>query len=356
MFVHRGASATTPYESAWQFQADNQILVGEGSPLQLNTASCGYRQFFNSVPASEYPVLTSETTAITLRNGAIVDHFRIEDAPVAIAADAAVTGTVNVNDVQLVGTGRTGDVGVQLTSLPANSKVKLLNMDLRSMDLGLYVDGGAGDVDFQGLITNTGSSLPSLLIDGTTGGTINVNRTLNTLETPTARSQSFVVSYGLVDGSSQAPAAVAIDFTTDTTVRVGQARITTPTQQGVAVAGNTRSEIEFLDLAVTNAVGQAFLTQANDSGSRVAISGSSSLSSASTTLAAFESNDAAVLDIELVSLESAVTQGTNAAIDLQGTSTGFFTIAEDFLVSGTPGTVAGDVTNATGVIVSVPAP
>jgi hypothetical protein len=360
VYVHAGTSASQPYESVWNFQADNQILVGQGSTLQLNTASCGYRQFFNTLPATSYPVLTSSGTAITLRNGAIVDHLRVQNAPVGIAANAAMAGTANVNDVQLVGTGTPGDVGVQLSSLPAGAKVNLFNMNLQDMNRALVIDAGAADIEFQGLITNTTSPTPSLEIVGTTGGTINVNRTTSTLQTPVARNQTFVAAYGIVDTNSQSAAAITIDSTANTNVNVGQARIVAPTQPGVLVTNNTGSQVRFTDLRVESAVAEAFETLSNDAATRVEISGPGSrLASASTTTAAFASNDAAILEITLASLKSAVPVGTNAAIDLQGTSTGFFMITEEFLVGdtpGTPGTVAADVTNTTTgpVVVTVP--
>jgi len=353
VFVHTGDSVTSPYDSTWQFQADNQILVGEGSSLQLNTVATGYQTYFAGSAATR-PVLRSTATAIELRNGAIIDHFRIEDAAIGISADATVTGTANVNDVQIVGTGTAGDAGIILTNVPAGAEINLFNISLQNMDLGLFVDGGAADITFQGMIANTGSSNASVHILGTTGGTININSTTDSLQTPVARDDRFVVSYGIVDTSSLFSAPVTVAFTTDTVTNIGQARITSPSQRGVSVAGNFGSTITFTSLRVTDSGDEAFVTQANDATSIVTINGTSQLSSLSNVLPAFQSNDDATLNIQLVSLESAVPAGTNAAIDLQGTSLGFLSITEDFLVSGVDGTVAADVTNTTGVIVTVP--
>jgi hypothetical protein len=360
VFVHTGDSATTPYDSAVQFQADNQLLVGEGSSLQLNTVACGYQMFFNGTGDTR-PVLTSTSTAIELRNGALVDHLRIQSAPIAISADPTVTGTANVNDVELVGTGVVGDAGIILTGLPAGAEVNLYNMTVQNMDLGLFVDGGEANITFQGLITNTNSAERSVDVLGTTGGTININTTTDTLQTPVARDDRFFVSYGIVDANSQSSAPVSVTFLTDTIVNIGQARIVSPSDLGVLVGGNIGSEVTFTNLRVTDSTNEAFLSQASDATSFVTITGASELSSVSTTLPAFGSNDDATLNIDLVSLESAVTSGTNNAIVLQGTSTGFFTITEDFLVANPapppatiPGTVAADVTNGTGVIVTVP--
>ena len=371
VYVHVGNSVAAPYESNWQFQRDNQILVGQGSTLELNTATCGYRGFFDGTPGVR-PRLTSNGTAITLRNGAIVDHFRVQDAPIGIAADASLTGTTTVNDVQLVGSGVTGDQGIALTGLPAGAKVNLYNMQLTNMDLGLFVDGGAGDVDFQGMIANTNSADASLLIQDTTGGTINVNDTAGVLAMtapgvaePYARNARFTVPFGIVDVASQFSSPITVQRIQNTTVNVAQASVSRPAGIGVQVTQIGNSSVTFSSLVVTEAGNQAFFVSNGDNLSLVAIDGASRLSSVSTTLAAFQSSEDATLNVALTSLDSAVTAGTNGAISLSGTSTGFLTISEQFLVANpTPppaavnGTVANDVINTTTgpVVVTVPPP
>jgi hypothetical protein len=409
VYVHAGTSATTPYESLWQFQADHQVLVGQGSTLELNTTTCGYRQFF-SYPGGTRPVLGSTGTAITLRNGAIVDHFLLQDAPVGIAGDATLTQTANVNDVTMTGTGTSGDKGVSLTNVPSG-KVNFYNMTISNVDAPLSIDSGAADVDFQGVITNRDSAAASVAIANTAGGTININTTNNTLQTPVAQNLLLATSYDVSDLQSQAGAAIVVENTSNTTVNLGQAQITeaggigvevsgntgstvnlrnvaitnagtegvligtntgsvitvdrltvvNPGDTGVTVDSNTTSSVTFSDLLVTNAVNQAFLTQANDAASTVSVTGFSTISSVSDTLAAFESNDAATLNIQLVALDSGVDSGTNGAIVLNGASAGFLTITDLFLVANpTPppasifGTLADDVTNTTGVTVTVP--
>jgi hypothetical protein len=410
VYVHAGSSAVTPYESLWQFQADNQILVGQGSTLELNTSTCGYRQFFN-LPAGIRPVLDSTGTAITLRNGAIVDNFLIRSAPVGIAGDASLTQPANVNAVAMTGA-LAGDAGIVLTNVPSG-RVNFYNMSITNVDAPLSVAGGAADVVFQGQILNRDSAAPSINVANTTGGTVNVNTTTNTLETADARNPIITAAYSVTDTQSKATAAIVVENTTDTTVRVGQAQITEPVAAGalinantggtvelrdiainraggdgvtvtsnantsvsvdgltiadpgatgVTVDGNTGSSITFTDLLVTDAVNQAFTTQGNDAASSVTINGFSSLSSVSDALAAFESNDNAALDIQLVSLQSAVDSGLNGAIVLNGASTGTFTITDLFRVANStpppatvPGTEADDVTNTTGVTLSLPTP
>ncbi len=411
VYVHAGSSAVTPYESLWQFQADNQILVGQGSTLELNTSTCGYRQFFN-LPAGSRPVLDSTGTAITLRNGAIVDNFLIRSAPVGIAADASLTQPANVNAVAMTGN-LAADSGVVLTNVPSG-RVNFYNMSLTNVDAPLSIDGGAADVVFQGRIANRDSASPSVSVTNTTGGTIDVNTTTHTLETPIARNGVITAAYSITDTQSQAGAPILITGTTDTTIRVGQAQITESVQNGVQINGNTggtvvlrdiainqagtdgvavtsnaatsvsvdglaitrpgaagvlvdgntgTSAVTFTDLLVTDAVNQAFTTQGNEAASTVTINGFSTLSSISDAFAAFESNDNATLNVQLVSLESAVDSGLNGAIVLNGASTGTFTITDRFRVANptpppatVPGSEANDVTNTTGVILSLPTP
>jgi len=348
VFVNAGTSATTPYDAAWLFQADNQILVGAGSTLALNTASCGYKQFFtSSTGTTTYPLLTSTGDAITLRNGAIVDHLRIENAPAAIVADATLTAGANVNDVQIV-TGP-GQTAVQLTNLPGSQQVNLLNMNVTNRGRGLWINGGAADVTFQGKIATTASSDESILVQNLTGGEVQVNSTSATLDTPVARNTTLVASapFSITDVNSAAPAAIQVASNNSADVTISQAAIATPTRQGVLVQNNTATQVSFLNLAITAAAEEAFSTLSNDGSSSVTIDGRSALSSLSTTLPAFASNDDAVLAITLESLRSAVPLAAPPyAVDLQGSSSGSFEITDEFLVSGSPGTAA-NVNNGT---------
>jgi fructose-specific component phosphotransferase system IIB-like protein len=356
VFVRTGRSGVTPYASTWEFQADNQILVGEGSSLVLVSANCGPRQFFATGSDAPYPVLTSSGTAITLRNGAIVDHFRVQDAPLGIMADASLTAGANVNDVQIIGTPGDAQRGIVAANV-ASGAVNFFNMTVRNTDVGLEVTGGAADVTFQGLIDATRTDGPSLLIDGPVGGTIAVNRSLDTLLTPVAFNQAFIQqTFALINRDSTAGEVITVSTMSDTTVDIGQIQITTPSQVGIFVENNAASDITFTDLRVTAAGGQAVLTQANDAASLVAIGGPSSLTSQSDSVATFQSNDDAVLEINLRSLGSALENATGQAIVLNGGSTGFLTVSESFLVGGAPGTDAANVTNTTPVIVTVPGP
>jgi hypothetical protein len=401
VYVHAGDSQTTPYESVWQFQADNQILVGEGSLLDLNTASCGYRRFFQG-DGTLRPVLTSTSTAITLRNGAIVDHFLIDNAPVGITANNAFTGIATVNDVIMSGNGQAGDLGVYLVNVPAGSAIDLYNMQLENVEKSFVVNGGAPDADFQGLITNTSSPGPTIQIGGTTGGVIRINETIDTLQTPVAQNNAILTSLGIDDQASTAVAPILINDTANTTISINRVLVDNPTNNGVLLQDNTGSTISltnvevsesrargvvvldntgttaiFDDLLVTDATDQAFLTQGNDAASLIQILGESGLSSSSTTLAAFESNDDSTFNIQLTSVVSSVLvrnpplpappPATNEgkAILLNGASSGSLTVTDRFLVADpnvaipgrfVPGTLLDNVENNTTGPVTVAVP
>ena len=367
VFVRAGSSATTPYQSDWLFQADNQILVGEGSTLQIDTANCGYEQVFTGTSGVR-PVLTSAGTAITLRNGAVVDHFQITGAPVGITADSSLTGEANVNDVEIVGGNQPGQVGILVSNVPAGGSASFYNMTVTDAGRGLWVNGGSAEVTFQGMISQEGSTAESVLVESATGGSVAINRSLDTLDTAVARNATILqLDYGVFDTDSLTAAAINVSGNTDLDFGMGWTEVVTPAQRGVNVQNNTASTIGFVDLKVIDADGQAFFTQSNSFDSVVGITGASSLASLSSTLPAFQSDDDASLAIDLVSLESnAVTGGVTPAVLLEGGSPGVFNIREDFVVQATnpsppPATLpaagtAADVTNTTTGPVTVTLP
>jgi len=200
IFVHTGTSAANPYLATLQFQADNQILVGAGSTLQLATADCGFKQFFNTgasgqFPTTSYPVMTSSSTAITLRNGAIVDHLAIQNAPVGIAGHASLSAGANVNDVAITGSNSLSQVGISMANVPGG-QVNFYNMQISKTGTGFWVNGGAGNERFQGAITQTAATGTSVYIENVSGGTITINQTVDSLITPAARNpQTLPLSY-----------------------------------------------------------------------------------------------------------------------------------------------------------------
>ena len=165
VFVHIGQSATSPYETpaaGYQFQANNQYLVGEGTSLQLSTANCGLVDVWSNTSSSLYPVITNTQpgqAAIVLTNaagttsGATVDHVRITGSPIGISdgvglpASSPTTGpgTATVNDVQIYGNGP-GQRGVQINDLAGNSgTLNFSKMNLQNLtNDGFVVSAGAG--------------------------------------------------------------------------------------------------------------------------------------------------------------------------------------------------------------------
>jgi hypothetical protein len=182
-----------------------------------------------------------------------------------------------------------------------------------------------------------------------------VNVTSDTLATPVARNLTSVQPLAILDENSTAAAAIEVSSNKNTTINIGQARITTPTQAGVSVQSNEGTPVSFTNLVVQNAAQEALIAQANDAASSLTINGASRLSSASTTVPALLINDDADLDIRLVSLESARTAAPPYAIELPGGSTGTVEIIDQFLVNGAAGTPA-NVNNTSSATVTLPTP
>jgi hypothetical protein len=173
VFVHIGQSETCPYETpadGYQFQANHQYLVGEGTSLQLCTANCGLIDVWSNTASSLYPVITNPVgPAVVLTNGATtgatVDHVRITGSPVGISdgaglpvdPDTGLPGNATINDVQIYGNGPS-QRGVEIKDLAGNGGT----FDFTKMDL-------------QNL-TNDG-----FVIDATAGGRPNVNISASTI-------------------------------------------------------------------------------------------------------------------------------------------------------------------------------
>ena len=181
VFVHIGQSATSPYETpvaGYQFQANNQYLVGEGTSLQLSTANCGLVDVWSNTASSLYPVITNPVgPAVVLTNGATtgatVDHIQITGAVVGITDGTGLPGggIATVNDVRITGNGPS-QTGVVITDTAENggtfnfTKMKLQN---------LTADG------FVVSVTGTGApnvNISKSLINNTTGSGVVVNGVL----------------------------------------------------------------------------------------------------------------------------------------------------------------------------------
>jgi hypothetical protein len=349
VFVRRGNGnpyLSGPTAAGFTFGNVNQVLVGEGSTLELNTATCGYRRFFDrnvsgTVVSDSYPILTAGGTAITLRDGAVVDHFAIrststETVVTGIAATGSLPGGAGVNDVQMVGANGAGQAGIRLTNV-SGGPLNFFNMSVVDMGAGLTVSGGSPTAAFQGTLASTNAAVPLIDVQNTTGGSVRVNTTAETFQTvnPQTRNTVFRAPYQITAANTGGTAAVNV----------------------AGAAG----PVELGTLALAPA-GTASALRVVNSGSVVIRGAGSTVASQSTTAPAILVNNSGI-DLPFSQVSSAVPAGTNGAISLTGTSTGSLTISDQFLVANPApppavvnGTVAADVTNTTTgpVVVTVP--
>jgi len=191
IFVHAGNSATTPYiagttAAGWEFQAANQILVGQGSGLQLNTVGGGYRSFFTLGSPQVYPIINANTitgTGITLRNGAIVDHLQITNASTGIATPATMAGTAYGNDLLI---GRGGDGVTTGVVLDGPGTTLLYNLNVTQVSANTVAGAGTGSNIVQGFLQGVAAAPVGTQI----------NQTADTLDVPgVARNSALTQPY-----------------------------------------------------------------------------------------------------------------------------------------------------------------
>jgi hypothetical protein len=201
VFVHVGQSETCPYDTSstggYQFQADNQYLVGEGTTLQLCTANCGYVPLWGTGNPGRYPVITNPSGAAIVadKNGTYIDHLQIVGSRIGItdcdglAMGSAVpcvgSGTedapavVTVNDVRIIGTGPS-QTGVLIRDLAGNSGVfNFSNMYLKDLTQDGFVLDGQVDTG-SGFVSGTSSpamNITNSQILDTQGAAVLVNAT-----------------------------------------------------------------------------------------------------------------------------------------------------------------------------------
>ena len=180
VFVRVGQSAACPYETpvgGYQFQANNQYLVGEGTSLKLCTANCGDISLWSTSTASVYPVIQNPTgPAVVLnQNGVLVDHVKITGSPVGITDGPGMPagGVGNVNDVQIVGNGA-GQRGVEIQDLAGkNGTFNFTNMNLQNLTRdGIVVSAAGGG--------NPVVNISASTINNTTGSGIVVQSDIDT--------------------------------------------------------------------------------------------------------------------------------------------------------------------------------
>jgi hypothetical protein len=124
------------------------------------------------------------------------------------------------------------------------------------------------------------------------------------------------------------------------------------------LASNSLANIYFANLNITLADANAVGLQIDKVTGKFTTEFTNNISTASTTQPAILANGSPQLSLLFNTVSSAVTAGTNDAIDLLGTSGGTLKITSLFSVSGTKGTEAADITNtSTGpVVVTLPLP
>jgi hypothetical protein len=170
VFVRVGDSLNCPYDTGpdgFQFQAEHQYLVGEGTSLMLCTANCGNIPLWTTTPSSVYPIITNPAgPAIVLnQNDVLVDHLSIVGARTGITDGPGIgSGTANVNDVQIKGNGPS-QTGVVMRDVDAGQATfNFTNMELSNLTAdGFVVDaqtsGGSPFVNLSdSTITDTSGS------------------------------------------------------------------------------------------------------------------------------------------------------------------------------------------------------
>ncbi|MEI6505526.1 MAG: hypothetical protein WCO90_06535, partial [Planctomycetota bacterium] len=152
VYVHQGASATSPYVtpiSGYSFGAANQYFIGEGSSLTIPTSNCGDKAFFGGNGNGAYPILTNPLgPAIAVNQPrSVVSHFQVVGARVGISDGTGfASGLANVSDVIIVGSGP-GQRGVEInnsTGTIAFDRLQLSN--LTNDGFVLSADGGSASV------------------------------------------------------------------------------------------------------------------------------------------------------------------------------------------------------------------
>jgi hypothetical protein len=182
VFVHLGQSASIPYETpanGYQFQANNQYLVGEGTSLRVPSLGCGQIALWSQGASPIYPVIMASGTgsgvAINLggsRTDVTVDHIKITSSPVGISSGTGLqAGAVaNVNDVQIVGTAA-GQRGVELTGTAGTFNLTSLSLSNLTRDgIAVIGSGSASDIRVNLTKSNVGNTTGSgVLVQNVTG-------------------------------------------------------------------------------------------------------------------------------------------------------------------------------------------
>ena len=232
----------------------------------------------------------------------------------------------------------------------------------------ISVESGSPHFSWQGPITNSGPSGGAasylLNVNDTSNATVQVsgpglvdtgngiqiinNDSLGLLvdgATITSRGGTGILLSGNT-GAGGAGTGIGLAFTNTTINGASTAGVLINNSQTVAAFSNLN-----INLSSANATG----FQANSAG-QIVTDYSNTITTSSTTQPAVAITDSGPLSMTFTSISSAVPSNTNAAMTFAGSTSGTFDVTSSFTVSGSKGTVAGDVTDTTGGTVTVTVP
>jgi hypothetical protein len=280
VFVSVGQSGESPYETpvdGYQFQANNQYLVGEGTSLRLNTANCGEVALWANSASTIYPVITNPVgPAVALTNaagtvtGATVDHLQITGAQVGITDGPGLPegGIATVNDVRITGNGPT-QTGVYIADQREGSGTfNFTNMKLQNLTAdGFVVDGQA--VDGSGnIVGNPFVNISNSTIKNTSGSAVVVNAIAGSVEFGNGRVR---LANSTIDGSTGPGVTVsgANAIVEKTTIRnVGNYGVSvtgSPVISGTTLTTGGTSTVQVALSTITSTIGvQASAPNAGD--------------------------------------------------------------------------------------------
>jgi hypothetical protein len=186
VLVARGNGTATGYDSEFSFNAPNQSLIGAGSPFYLNSVCCGpinIAGVSGPLPLLSNPAGSSVFIDGAIAGGATVANLQITGSGVGIEGTGNLTSAIGrpstVDNVSITGNGTANpQTGVFLDN--TTGSINFTNTAIANMtDGGFVASGGDPNVNYQGSITNNiasngGVVNPVVLIENTTGGTINL--------------------------------------------------------------------------------------------------------------------------------------------------------------------------------------
>jgi hypothetical protein len=291
VFVRVGDSLNCPYDTGpdgYQFQADNQYLVGEGTSLMLCTANCGNIPLWSTTGSSTYPVITNPTgpAIVVDRDGSNVDHLAIVGAKIGITDGTvgmtAPNSQAYINDVRITGNGPS-QTGVLIRDLSGNGGTfNFTNMTLESLTAdGFVVDGQGNGNPFVNIsdskITDTSGSgivvngiardgrarIYTTTIANSTGPAIVVSGANAIVEKSTILNLN---NYGIsVSGSPVIGGVVAASGTS--TVQVTDSII----QANIGIQGSAPNDNDLIDITISN---NLLTAPAGGNGINLAVNGS----------------------------------------------------------------------------------